>query len=253
MYADTVLMKYALFFFLAASVCSAGILQNAIRIKQRQPGQNCDTQLINTLPKTCNRSLLTGGIPIISSSELAAMNAAYAQSCVSACINPILQYYSCLGLPEAGTNMAIRLLLNGTCGLDNGEYCPIKANRLAIYNSSNPYDTCPGPSESNSSRAVLICNSTTPQSCYDDLYTFSSRLGCCATGVNPFLIQNCGVTFDPPCGSGAGTITSTPTSITPTRTPTGPASTSSPTSPANGLYPPFAAISIAAAIFGLIF
>uniref|UniRef100_A0A1X7TQF0 Uncharacterized protein n=1 Tax=Amphimedon queenslandica TaxID=400682 RepID=A0A1X7TQF0_AMPQE len=182
MYAAAVLMKYALFFFFVASVCSAGILQNAIRMKQRQPGQNCNTQLINSLPNICNRSLLTGGIPIISSSERAAMNAAYAQSCVPACINLILQYYSCLNLPEAGTKMAIRLLLNGTCGVDNGEYCPVKANRLIDIDSNNPHNTCPDPIESNTGGDV-VCNSTTPQSCYNDLSTFSSRLGCCAIAL----------------------------------------------------------------------
>ena len=82
-------------------------------------------------------------------------------------------------------------------------------------------DTCPVTNHD----SVLVCNTTTPQSCYDYLSTFSSKLGCCAAGFYTD-VQNCGVTFDPPCAS---------------------------TSPANGLYP-FAALSmIAVAILGLLF
>ena len=194
--------------------------------KQGSLVENCTIQLNNSLPQTCNRTLLglTGDFPEPSSSEeLAELNAALAQTCIPACIDPAVQYYQCIffDFPDDVSDKYIRDFL---CGEDNGEYCQVRIDRL---NDTIPdLDDCPNPNRN----FTLVCDSTTPQSCYDDLSTFSSRLGCCAAGF--FSVQNCSrVTFDPPCRF----------------------NTSPPTSPANGLYP-FAALSmIAVAILGLLF
>ena len=211
------LIKCTLFFFLVASVCSKGVLKHAA------PKQvfNCTAQLNNSLPQTCNRTLLGLGseIPEPSSSEgRAALNAAYAQTCTPACIEPVVQYYQCIYSSSAYQNFYINLAQNVYCGEDDGEYCYVRL--LRVGDTLPDLDTCP---KFNRDDLTLVCNDTTPQSCYDDLSTVSSMLGCCATGFLPYR-QDCRVTFDPPCGS----------------------------SPANGLYP-FAALSmIAFAILGLL-
>ncbi|XP_019864240.1 PREDICTED: uncharacterized protein LOC109593712 isoform X1 [Amphimedon queenslandica] len=233
------LIKCTLFFFLVASVFS----KLALEIKQVDI---CVTQLNNNLPRTCSFHLLTGNIIIpdhLSSEGLAELNAAYAKNCIPACVEPILQYYRCLSseAPSHATtiNFAINLLQNVYCGRDGEEYCFVKFFRL---NDTLPeLETCPDI-YTDVNDVTLVCNATTPESCYDDLSTFSSMLGCCATGFLPYR-QDCNVTFDPPCGY-MSPNTSTPTSTT-IPTPT--------VSPANGLYP-FAALSmIAFAILGLLF
>ena len=230
------LIKCTLFFFLVASVCSSRVLKN----HGDDILENCTAQLNNSLPKTCNRTLLglTTDFPEPSSSEgRAALNAALAQTCIPACIEPAVQYYQCIffDFPDYVSDKYVRDLL---CGHDNEEFCRVRDLRL-----NNTVPTCPDANRN----STLVCDSTTPQSCQDDLSTFSSQMGCCAVGH--FSLQNCSVTFDPPCrfntpSPSTSTSTSTSTSIpTPTASP----------SPANGLYP-FAALSmIAFAILGLLF
>ena len=221
------LIKCTLFFFLVASVCSKGVLKHAAP-KQGSLFDNCTAQLNNSLPQTCNRTLLglEGDIPEPSSSEgRAALNAAYAQTCTPACIEPAVQFYQCVyshpiygNSSSAFQNYFSNFVRNVYCGEDDGEYCYVRL--LRVEDTLPDLDTCPDINND----FTLVCNATTPQSCYDDLSTVSSMLGCCATGFLPYR-RDCRVTFDPPCGS----------------------------SPANGLYP-FAALSmIAFAILGLLF
>ena len=191
-----------IFFFLIASVCSARLYKHAA---PKQANQTCQARLNSSLPQTCNRSVLTG--------DIVASNEVYARNCIPACIDPYVQFYQCIFRGDL-VDYFIRFLRVGTCGVYNGEYCPIRFNRL----SDSFLDTCPFPNDN----AIVVCNSTTPQSCYNNLATYSSMVGCCATGL--FRTQNCRVTFDPPCSS-----------------------------PANGLYP-FAALSmIAVALLGVLF
>ena len=266
-----------------------------LHLKKKFQIKKCTLEL-NNIPQTCNRSLF--GIPTddislepSSSEELAALNAAYAQNCIPACIDPVVQYYRCyfsnLIFGSRNYEMFLLNLQNGICGQDNGEYCYVKSARL---NDALPdlETNCP---ELNNNQ-LLVCNATTPQSCYDDLSTYSSRLGCCAAGLYPD-VQNCRVTFDLPCSSTTPSSTSTPTTTTtnststttssstsiptttttnststttssstsiPTTTTTNSTSTTTSsstsiptTSPANGLYP-FTALSVIAfVILGLLF
>ncbi|XP_019864241.1 PREDICTED: uncharacterized protein LOC109593712 isoform X2 [Amphimedon queenslandica] len=209
------LIKCTLFFFLVASVCSKGVLKHAAP----KQGSDCATQL-NNIPQTCNRTLLGLGddIPEPSSSEgRAALNAAFAQTCTPACIEPAVQYYQCISSSASQSNYLSNFVRNVYCGEEDGEYCTVRGIRLG--NTLPSLDTCPNLNNN----FTMVCTATTPQSCYDDLSTYSSRMGCCAAGIIPYR-QNCRVTFDPPCSS-----------------------------PANGLYP-FAALSmIAFAILGLLF
>uniref|UniRef100_A0A1X7VML9 FZ domain-containing protein n=1 Tax=Amphimedon queenslandica TaxID=400682 RepID=A0A1X7VML9_AMPQE len=220
------LIKCTLFFFLVASVCSSRVLKYHLD----DLINNCTAQLNNSLPQTCNRTLLglTNDFPEPSSSEgLAALNAAFAQTCTPACIEPTVQYYQCVffELSDYASDKYVRDLL---CGHDNEEFCLVRYFRL---NDTVPeLDTCPDTNYN----STLVCDSTTPQSCHNDLSTFSSQMGCCAVGF--FSLQNCSVTFDPPCRFNAPTPSTTPTA-----------------SPANGLYPFTALSMIAFAILGLLF
>uniref|UniRef100_A0A1X7TV01 Uncharacterized protein n=1 Tax=Amphimedon queenslandica TaxID=400682 RepID=A0A1X7TV01_AMPQE len=244
------LISYTIVFLLVSSVCSEGALKHYAAPKKEISFKNCTVEL-NNIPQTCNRSLF--GIPTdddflepSTSEELAALNAAYAQNCIPACIDPVLQYYRCyLSNPIFGSISFRNFHLyvqNGICGQDNGEYCYVKSDRL---NDTLPDLEINCPEQSNN--LSLVCDATTPQSCYDDLSTYSSRLGCCAAGLYPD-VQNCRVTFDLPCSS---TTSSTSTSTVPTTTPNSTGTGS--TNPANGLYP-FATLSmIAFIILGLLF
>uniref|UniRef100_A0A1X7VDV5 Uncharacterized protein n=1 Tax=Amphimedon queenslandica TaxID=400682 RepID=A0A1X7VDV5_AMPQE len=256
-------------------------LNNYGRTKRQAFRDYCETQLNNTIPPSCNLTVFGVGssvseFPEGSSEELAALNLAYAENCIPACINPVLQYYWCLstGL-NYSSNFHIYYSLfvqNYLCGNENGEYCRVKGGRLKgelaipeakVYtcNLENvPKNDLP-----------TACNNTSPQpqSCYDGLSTFSSIMGCCTLGYL-FTVQNCGVTIDPPCGSNSTTPTSmtnnptivnptssstpapissstpTPTSSSPpTPNSTGTEQTANGTSSAKGLYP-FAALSIIA-------
>ena len=230
----TTLIKCTLLFLFAVSVCNAQTLEN------------CTIQLNETLPQNCNRSLLfpteedEAEAAFFSTEELAELNASYAQTCTSACIDPIVQYYQCLSTVISSDssfssafisnyeNFNINFVEIGLCGQDeNGEYCPVRVLRM---NETMPagLDTCPDVN----SDFVSVCNSTTPQSCTDGLSRYSSRLGCCASSYLPPRL-NC-VTFDPLCGSTSPSTstpsTSTPTSTPSTSTPTSTPSTSTPTS-----------------------
>ena len=159
------LIKYSLFFFLVASVCSSGVLKHAAP-KQGSLFENCTIQLNNSLPQTCNRTLLglTDDFPEPSSSEeLAELNAAYAQTCIPACIDPALQYYQCIfshpgfgNLSSSYQNYYSNLVQNGYCGQDNGEYCFVRVFRL--NNTIPELNTCPDLNNN----FTLVCNSTTP-------------------------------------------------------------------------------------------
>ena len=234
MFPAAVLIKLCtLFLFIIASLCSqcsAGYLQHQLLVKRaadiKQNAYECYTQLNNSLPKTCNFSVLTTTVPEAPASEqeLAALNEAYAQNCIPACIDPILEYFRCT-YPDNSSYSFYRsyqsnVIQNGVCGQENGEYCPVRIIRLNYNNvQSSPCQL--------SNNFTIVCNRTTTRSCYNHLSTLSQRLGCCAAGYLPPL-QNCGATVDPPCAG---------------------------TNPANGPYP-FAALSMivfAITILGIFF
>uniref|UniRef100_A0A1X7U363 Uncharacterized protein n=1 Tax=Amphimedon queenslandica TaxID=400682 RepID=A0A1X7U363_AMPQE len=221
-----------LFFIIASSQCGAGYLQHQLLVKRaadiKQNVEDCFTQLNNSLPQTCNFSVLTTTVPDAPANvhELATLNEAYARNCISACIDPILEYLQCT-YPDNSSYSFFRsylsnIIQNGVCRQEDGEYCPVRIVRLNY--TVVEFSPC---EQYRSNNFTIVCNQTTPRSCYNHLSTLSQRLGCCAAGYFPPL-QNCGITVDSPCAG---------------------------TSPANGPYPlaALSMIAVAIAILGIFF
>ena len=79
----------------------------------RQDDSACLRQLQSSLPSYCNLTMLSGGISELNASslndaQLAALNHAYSQICVPACIDPIETYFNCIKLNRRGKKWGLQ-------------------------------------------------------------------------------------------------------------------------------------------------
>ena len=166
----------------------------------RQDNSACLRQLQNNYPSYCNLTMLSGGISELNASslndaQLAALNRAYSQLCVPACIDPTETYYNCIQITDSLRNYLITLLRKGVCGQESGDYCEVRYIRQ--YNGNITRFTeltrsCPSTSGISCSGASSTCLSR--------VRTFSSRMGCC---TEPYLgsgVRSCsGISVDAAC------------------------------------------------------
>ena len=168
----------------------------------RQNDNACYNQLQSNYPSYCNFTELSGGLSdlpasSLSDGQLTALNNAYSQWCVSACIDPIDTYYNCIATNnDTLRNYLVTLIRHGVCGQESGDYCEVRYIREYEGDDSSfqrLIDTCtfnPGG---------ISCSSAS-STCLDSVNTFSERMGCC---TEPYLgsgVTSCsGVSVDEPC------------------------------------------------------
>ena len=199
----------------------------------RQDNNACATQLQNNLPSYCNITELSGGLSnahpsSLSDSQLNELNNAYSRICTSACIDPLVTYYNCLQISDAAKTYIIRLLRQGVCGQESGDFCEVRYIRQYRTDTSaieRLVNSCPF------SPSGISCSSAN-STCLDRVSTFSERMGCC---TEPYLgsgVRSCrGVSVDVTCSSTVALSPTTPAPTTPA--PTTPAPTTpAPTTPA---------------------
>ena len=167
----------------------------------RQDNSACLRQLQSSLPSYCNLTMLSGGISELNASslndaQLAALNRAYSQICVPACIDPIETYYNCIQINDSLRNYLITLIRKGVCGQESGDYCEVRYIRQ--YNGNITHFT----------ELIRSCRSTSSgiscsgasSTCLSRVDTFSSRMGCC---TEPYLgsgVRSCsGISVDAAC------------------------------------------------------
>uniref|UniRef100_A0A1X7TT61 Uncharacterized protein n=1 Tax=Amphimedon queenslandica TaxID=400682 RepID=A0A1X7TT61_AMPQE len=152
--------------------------RHSSQLEVRQDNTACLNQLESNYPSYCNFTELSGGLSDLPASsltdaQLTALNNVYAQICVSACIDPIETYLTCL--QAVNKDYAITLIRHGVCGQESGDYCEV---------SESGGISCSSPSST----------------CLSDVNTFSDRMGCC---TEPYLgsgVNSCsGVSVDEPC------------------------------------------------------
>ena len=199
--------------------------RHSSQLRVRQSNISCDARHFEmSLPSSCNLTALSGGLSDLPASssltdaQLTALNNAYSQFCVSACIDPYVNYYNnCVAVNDNHRKYLATYLRHGFCGQQSGDYCPVRYRRQYQGNSSQtPFDSC-----------LIIYSgiscSSASSTCLSDLNTFSDRMGCC---TEPFFgsgVNSCsGVSVDEPCtgvSSGASTGVPTATAV-PTVVPT---------------------------------
>ena len=176
----------------------------------RQDNSACQTQLDNSLPSYCNLTELSGGLSnappsSLSDSQLNELNNAYSRMCTSACIDPVVTYLNCLQISDAAKTHIIRLIRQGICGQESGDFCEVRYIRQyrTDTGSSRFISSCPFSSDNG-----ISCSSAS-STCLDRVRTFSERMGCC---TEPYLgsgVRSCrGVSVDEPCAfsSAAGLV-----------------------------------------------
>uniref|UniRef100_A0A1X7SPE7 Uncharacterized protein n=1 Tax=Amphimedon queenslandica TaxID=400682 RepID=A0A1X7SPE7_AMPQE len=174
--------------------------RHSSQLEARQDNNACENQLHSDLPSYCNFTELSGGVsdlPIssLTDAQLTILNNAYAQICVSACIDPIETYYNCQQIDNK--DYLITLIRHGICGQESGDYCEVRFIREYEGDYSSfltLLSSCPISESGGRS-----CNSA-PSACLDSVDTFSERMGCC---TEPYLgsgVNSCsGVSVDEPC------------------------------------------------------
>ena len=164
----------------------------------RQDDSACSHQL--QFPSYCNLTMLSGGISDLNASslndaQLAALNRAYSQICVPACIDPIETYFNCIKLNDSERSYWINLYRKGFCGQESGDYCEVRYIRQYDENffDDDILRSCP------ISLSGISCSGAS-STCLSHVGTFSSRMGCC---TEPYLgsgVRSCsGISVDAAC------------------------------------------------------
>ena len=176
------------------------------KLEVRQDDSACLRQLQNDLPSYCNFTMLSGGISelppsSLNDAQLAALNRAYSQICVSACIDPIETYYNCIQITDDLKNYVITLIRKGVCGQESGDYCEVRYIRQYDGNITRYIEltrSCPFSSTG------ISCSGAS-STCLSRVGTFSSRMGCC---TEPYLgsgVRSCsGISVDAACTGVSG-------------------------------------------------
>ena len=199
MSATDIVFKFTLCIFIAAGIYSDGVFAAKIALKPRAHHElhtrqgSCEIEFDANFPKNiCNLSLLTEIFPSASSSaELARLNAAYTNSCIPACINPLAKFYRC-SLPSMG-DYAANQVQNGICGQVNGEYCPVRLARLNVTGEN--FDSC------SFGDSGIACNSTTSNLCRRAISTLVLQMGDCASPYLGAGVRTCIITTSPASGA----------------------------------------------------
>ena len=164
----------------------------------------CFTAFNNSLPRSCNSSVLFDLNPTsdLSDAQLAELNQAYSRQCISSCIDPLVTFYHCLSTANNASlvliNAQTELIQNGICGQESGDYCRVLLARQNRTNSAifDQTDAC------YLGDVGIVCNSTTSARCLSGLTRTAQLLGCC---LRPYLgpgIDSCpGVNAEPSCNS----------------------------------------------------
>ena len=166
----------------------------------RQDDSACSHLL--QLPSYCNLTMLSGGISDLNASslndaQLAALNRAYSQLCVPACIDPFEAYYNCIQINDSVRSYLINLYRKGLCGQESGDYCDVRYIRQYDGNIDDAdvdiSRSCPF------SLSGISCSGAS-STCLSHVRTFSSRMGCC---TEPYLgsgVRSCsGISVDAAC------------------------------------------------------
>ena len=140
----------------------------------------------------------------LNDAQLAALNRAYSQICVPACIDPIETYYNCIQINDSERSYLIYLYRKGYCGQESGDYCEVRYIRQYNGNidgaAADILCSCPF------SLSGISCSGAS-STCLSHVGTFSSRMSCC---TEPYLgsgVRSCsGVSVDAAC---TGIVTST--------------------------------------------
>ena len=176
------------------------------KLEVRQDNSACLRQVQSDLPSYCNFTQLSGGVSELPASslndaQLAALNRAYSQICVPACIDPIETYYNCLQITNDRKNYLITLIRKGVCGQESGDYCEVRYIRQYNGNINGAADLTRSCTFSLSGISCSGASST----CLNRVGTFSSRMGCC---TEPYLgsgVRSCsGVSVDAACTGVSG-------------------------------------------------
>uniref|UniRef100_A0A1X7T0V1 Uncharacterized protein n=1 Tax=Amphimedon queenslandica TaxID=400682 RepID=A0A1X7T0V1_AMPQE len=187
--------------------------RHSSQLEARQDNNACENQLESNYPSYCNFTELSGGVSDLPTSsltdaQLTILNNAYAQICVSACIDPIETYYNCRQIDNK--DYLITLIRQGVCGQESGDYCEVRYIRQyeGDYSSfQRLLNAC-----TITSGGISNCSSAS-STCLDSVNTFSDRMGCC---TEPYLgsgVNSCsGVSVDEPC-TGVSTAVPTATAV----------------------------------------
>ena len=172
------------------------------KLVARQDDSACFHQLQSNLPSYCNLTMLSGGISELNASflndaQLTALNHAFSQLCVPACIDPYETYYNCLQINDSQRSYLINLNLKGYCGQESGDYCEVRYIRQYNGNidgvNADISRLCPFSSSG------ISCSGGS-STCLSHVGTFSSRMGCC---TEPYLgsgVRSCsGISVDAAC------------------------------------------------------
>ena len=176
--------------------------RHSSELEARQDNNACLNQFRHDLPSDCNFTRLSDSLSNVvgtlypTDAQLTDLNNAYAQICVSACIDPIETYYDCEQIDNK--DYLITLIRHGSCGQESGDYCPVRFLREyeGDYSSyAQLLNSCP----SHNSGGGISCSGAS-STCLDSVNTFSERMGCC---TEPYLgsgVTSCsGVSVDEPC------------------------------------------------------
>ena len=170
-------------------------------LQKRQ--QSCQT-ILNDYPTECNTTLLAGNITdtifhnasALTEDDFAELNNTLSRVCVAKCVNPILNYYRCLNIPDDFRNYLTNYVERGICGKQGNDFCQVLYLRRYSANISfiaQLLDTCPR------TNGRVDCSSA-DSTCKQYVSNFNINMGCC---TSPYLgdVSSCNVNIVDPCES----------------------------------------------------
>ena len=178
--------------------------RHSSQLEVRQDNNACLNQLESNYPSYCNFTELSGGLSelppsSLTDAQLTTLNNAYAQICVSACVNPIETYFNCILTDEsheALRDYLVNLVRHGACGQESGDYCVVRY----IREYEGDYSSFQSLLNACTVTSGGISCSSASSTCISYIKAFSERMGCC---TEPYLgsgVTSCsGVSVDEPC------------------------------------------------------
>ena len=170
-------------------------------LQKRQ--QSCQT-ILNDYPSECNITLLVGDITdmiinnasALTEDDFTALNNAISLVCVPKCVNPVLNYYRCLNIPDDLKNYLTNLVQRGICGKQGNDFCEVLYLRRYSTNIRFIGQLAAACPINNSGVDCSSANST----CRQYVSNFNTNMGCC---TSPYLgdVSSCNVNVGDPCES----------------------------------------------------
>ena len=191
-------MKVLAFFFILAAVANAAVLD------ARQADCTKPLSAIASLPAVCGTTLQAfANVVMMENATVAnfsAVNSNLDEFCTSGCVQPVVDYYTCLG-----ENDFANILDGFLCGTNTpgGTHCFELWENVYYQNGSNPQGVSYTDILKNC-RDPLNCNNT----CRTELNKAKDNLGCCLAGVVEFSscralaevrFEECSIVIPPIC------------------------------------------------------